>query len=121
MLAKRIEEGAAQLASFAEALSETEWATSVSATDHRPIGVIVHHVASVYPIEVEVARTIAGGTPITDVTWDVIAEMNSKHHREQTGVSKADALELLGETVARLLRPSANSLMNSWTWRHRSR
>ena len=95
MLAKRIEEGAAQLASFAEALSETEWATSVSATDHRPIGVIVHHVASVYPIEVEVARTIAAGTPITEVTWDAIAEMNSKHHREQTGVSKADALELL--------------------------
>ena len=95
MLAKRIEEGAAQLASFAEGLSETEWAMPVSDTDHRAIGVIVHHVASVYPIEVDVARTIASGTAITDVTWAVIAEMNSKHNREQSGVSKADALELL--------------------------
>ena len=95
MLAKRIEEGAAQLASFAEGLSEAEWVMSVSDTDHRSIGVIVHHVASVYPIEVDVARTIASGTPITDVTWDVIAEMNSKHSREQSGVSKAEALELL--------------------------
>lgn len=94
MLAKRIEEGAAQLASFAEGLSETEWATPVSDTDGRPIGVIVHHVASVYPIEIEVARTIASGTPITEVTWEAIAEM-SKPHRDQSGVSKAGALELL--------------------------
>lgn len=95
MLAKRIEEGAAQLASYAEGLSEAEWAMPVSSTDHRSIGVIVHHVAAVYPIEVDVARTVASGTAITDVTWDVIAEMNSKHNREQSGVSKADALELL--------------------------
>ena len=95
MLAKRIEEGAAELVSFAEGLSEREWATPVSSTDHRSIGVIVHHVASVYPIEVDVARTIASGKPITEVTWEVIAEMNSKHNREQSGVSRADALELL--------------------------
>ena len=95
MLAKRIEEGAAQLASFAEGLSETEWATPVSVTDSRPIGVIVHHVASVYPIEVDVARTIAGGTPINEVTWDVIAEMNSKHNREHSRVAKSEAIELL--------------------------
>jgi len=94
-LAERIEEGAAGLAAFAEQLSEAEWALPVSATDRRPIGVIVHHVASVYPLEVEAARAIAAGKAVTDVTWDVIANMNAKHALEEAGTSKAATLELL--------------------------
>jgi hypothetical protein len=94
-LANRIEEGAALLEAFAEGLSEAEWNTPVSASDRRPVGVIVHHVASVYPIEVGVARVIAGGSPATGVTWDVIADMNAKHAGEQAGTSKADTLTLL--------------------------
>ncbi len=59
-LAARIEEGAASLAAFANGLSETEWHTPVP-RDGRTVGVCVHHVASVYPIEVDLARTIASG------------------------------------------------------------
>jgi hypothetical protein len=72
LLAARIEEGAASLADFAEALSEKEWRTPVGTNgrDKRPIGVIVHHVASVYPIEVDLAKAIASGNAITNVTWD---------------------------------------------------
>lgn len=94
-LADRIEEGAALLAAFAEGLSEEEWRTPVSATDSRPVGVIVNHVASVYPVEIEVARTIAGGKAVTEVTWEAVADMNAQHAREQTDVTKADTLELL--------------------------
>ena len=94
-LADRIEQGAEGLAAFAEGLSEAEWRTPVSATDRRSIGVIVHHVASVYPIEVQVAKTIASGQAITEVTWEAIAEMNARHGGEQAAVTKADALELL--------------------------
>jgi hypothetical protein len=95
LLADRIEEGAAGLAAFAEGLSETEWRTPVSSTDRRPIGVIVHHVASMYPIEIDVARAIAGGKAITDVTWEVVAQLNGKHAGENAGVTKAAAIELL--------------------------
>lgn len=91
-LADRIEEGAALLAAFAEGLSEEEWRTRVSATDRRSVGVIVHHVASVYPIEIELARTIARGQAVTEVTWEVVAGMNAQHAREQAAVTKADAL-----------------------------
>jgi hypothetical protein len=94
-LADRIEEGAAGLAAFAEGLSEAEWLTPVSATDRRSIGVIVHHVASVYPVEIEVARAVASGKPVTDVTWEVVAEMNVRHAQDQARVTKAAALELL--------------------------
>jgi len=96
-LADRIEEGAAGLAAFAEGLSEAEWLVLVpeSGKDGRSVGVIVHHVASVYPIEIDLARTIASGKAVTDVTWEAVAEMNAKHASAQAGVTKAAALDLL--------------------------
>ena len=94
-LADRIEEGAAGLAAFAEGLSEAEWRTPVSNSDRRSVGVIVHHVASVYPIEIDLARAIASGKAVTDVTWEVVAQLNAKNAVEQAGVTKADALDLL--------------------------
>ena len=95
LLADRIEEGAAGLAAFAEELSEAEWRTPMSGRDGRSVGVIVHHVASVYPIEIDLARTIASGKAVTDVTWEAIAEMNARHASDQAEVTKAAALELL--------------------------
>jgi hypothetical protein len=95
VLANRIEEGAAGLAAFAEGLSDAEWNTPVTDTDRRTVGVIVHHVAVMYPIEVDVARAVASGKAITDVTWEVVADINSKHAKENTGAAKAAAIELL--------------------------
>ena len=95
LLAKRIEEGADTLATFVEGLSESEWHLPVSPTDRRSIGVIVDHVAAVYPIEIDLARAIANGKAVLDVTWDVVANLNGKHADEQRNVTKPAALELL--------------------------
>ncbi len=95
LLASRIEEGAGRLGSFIEKVTEAEWRTPVSATDRRSVGVIVHHVASVYPVEVELARAIANGKAVTDVTWEVVSEMNAKHAKHHSEVTKEAALELL--------------------------
>ena len=95
LLADRIEEGAANLAAFAEGLSEAEWRTPMSGTDGRSIGVIIHHVASIYPVEIDVARAIASGKAVTDVTWEAVAELNANHARENAGATKGAALELL--------------------------
>ena len=94
-LAARIEEGAADLEAFAEGLSDAEWHTPVSATDKRSVGVIVHHVASMYPIEIDLARAVAGGKSVADVTWEVVAQLNAKHAQDSAGVSKSAALDLL--------------------------
>jgi hypothetical protein len=94
-LAARIEQGAAGLATFAEGLSDAEWGTPTSPTDRRTVGQIVNHVALVYPIEVDLARAIASGKAVTDVTWQVVAELNAGHAREHAQVTKAEALELL--------------------------
>lgn len=95
LLADRIEEGAAALAAFAEGISDAEWKTLVSESDRRSVGVNVHHVASVYRIEIDLARAVASGKPVTDASWEVVAELNAKHAQEHSGVTKAAALELL--------------------------
>lgn len=95
LLADRIEQGAAGLAAFAETVSEAEWSTPVSGSDHRSVGVIVNHVASIYPIEIGVARAVASGKAITDVTWDAVAQINAQNAQENAAVTKATALELL--------------------------
>jgi hypothetical protein len=94
-LADRIEQGAAELAAFAEKLSEAEWQVPVSASDRRSIGVIVHHVASMYPIEIDAARAVASDHAVMDVTWEVVAELNAKHAIERASVTRTAALELL--------------------------
>jgi hypothetical protein len=86
--------GASALAAFAGALTDTEWQTAVP-KDGRTIGVVVHHVATVLPLEIQLAQTLAGGKPVTGVTWDVIHAMNAEHAREHAAVTKEQTLDLL--------------------------
>jgi hypothetical protein len=93
-LADRVEQGAQALAVFAESLSDAEWRMTVP-KDGRPVGVIVHHVASVYPLEVQLAQTIAGGKPVAGVTWDGVAHMNAEHAQKNGAAGKPETLALL--------------------------
>lgn len=98
-LAARLEAGAKALAVFAAALSETEWQMRVP-KDGRKIGVVVHHVASVYPIEIQLAKLLATGQPIAGVTWDAVDAMNRDHAKENDDVTKEAALALLASNSA---------------------
>lgn len=95
-LASRIEQGAAQLAAYAEKLSDDDWKRPVAQErDGRPVNVIVHHVASVYPVEVQLAQAVGSGKNMSEVTWEVVRNMNAGHAKENAHVSKQDALDLL--------------------------
>ena len=98
-LADRLEQGARALATFASQLTDTEWQTRVP-HDGRTIGVIVHHVASVYPIEIQLAHTVAAGNPVEGLIWDAIHEMNAAHAKEHDAVTKEAALDLLRRNSA---------------------
>jgi hypothetical protein len=54
-LAVRLEDGALALATFASNLTDTEWQARVP-KDGRKFGVLVHHVATMYPIEIQSHR-----------------------------------------------------------------
>jgi hypothetical protein len=98
-LAERLEAGAAALAAFAAPLSEEQWQTHLP-KDGRKLGVVVHHVASMYPLEIQLAKVLAAGRPITDVTWDAVDAINRDHARDNDGVAKEDALALLAANSA---------------------
>jgi hypothetical protein len=98
-LAARLEAGAAALAALATTVSETEWQMRLP-KDGRKIGVIVHHVASMYPVEIQLATVLAAGGPITGVTWDAVDMMNRDHARDNDGVTKEAALALLAANSA---------------------
>lgn len=93
-LADRLEHGARALAAFANELTDAEWQMRVP-KDGRSIGVIVHHVASVYPLEIQLAQIVAEGKPVTDVTPAAVDEMNAEHAKKHKSVTKEAALDLL--------------------------
>jgi hypothetical protein len=93
-LADRLVEGARSLAALASSLTPQQWTTPVPG-DGRTVGVVVHHVASVYPIEIEIAQVIAEGKPMTNVTMADVHAMNAGHAQEFAGVSPRDAVDLL--------------------------
>ena len=93
-LAVRLEQGARALTAFATSLTDAEWQARTP-HDGRTVGVIVHHVASVYPIEIQLAQTVADGKAVTGVTMDDIHAMNAKHAVDNAQVTKQAALDLL--------------------------
>jgi hypothetical protein len=93
-LAERLEQGARALATFASALTDTEWQTRVP-HDGRTVGVMVHHVANMYPLEMQLSLQLAGGNAIAGVSWDDVHGINAKHAAEWAKVTKGEALELL--------------------------
>jgi hypothetical protein len=48
-----------------------------------------------YPNEIDLARAVASGRSVSDVTWELVAQLNAKHAQDNAQVSKSAALELL--------------------------
>lgn len=98
-LANRLEQGARALADLASALTDAEWHTRIP-KDGRKIGVVVHHVASMYPLEIQLAQTVAGGQPVTGVTMKDVDDINAAHAKEHDGATKEATLDLLRRNSA---------------------
>jgi len=99
VLADRLEQGASALATLAAGLTDAEWNTALP-KDGRKIGVVVHHVASMYPIEIQLAQTLAKGEPVKGLKWDDVHALNHAHAQENDAVTKPAALELLRRNSA---------------------
>src|SRR4249920_3776411 len=98
-LAGRLEQGARALAALASSLTDAQWQTRIP-HDGRKVGVVVHHVAFMYPIEIQVAQTLAEGKPVTGLTWEVVDGINAKHAAENDSVTKQQAMDLLQRNSA---------------------
>ena len=93
-LADRLELGARALAALAADLTSAEWNTRIPG-DGRTVGVVVHHVGTMYPVEIQVAQTAAAGTPVTGLTMADVHAINAAHARQYADVTKEVAVGLL--------------------------
>jgi hypothetical protein len=99
LLAERLEQGARALVRVASGLSDSQWKTRMP-VDGRTVGVIVHHVASVYPVEIQLAQILAQGRPVENVTMQTVHEMNAAHALEHAEVTREEAINLLEKNSA---------------------
>src|SRR6185295_7568283 len=87
------------LVDVADRLSDAEWNTKLPG-DGRKVGIVVHHVANVYPLEIQLALKVAERQRIAGVTMDDVHAMNAKHAADFEGVTREIAVDLLRRNSA---------------------
>jgi hypothetical protein len=98
-LAERVAQAHRELIAFVEACSEADWRTYCP-NEGRTVGVVVHHVASMLPAELDVIRTVASGQPVTEVTTEIVDQINAQHAKDHADCSREETLELLQRNSA---------------------
>ena len=98
-LADRLEQGARALDMYARDLSDEQWQTRIP-HDGRKVGVVVHHVATMYPLEIQLAQALAKGEPIAGVTWDAVNQINAEHARTFAAFEHRRKAKLLHQGVS---------------------
>ena len=99
VLAQRVAEGHRQVMAFIEGCSDTDWRTYCP-NEERTVGVVLHHVASMLPAELELVRALAAGQPITGVTPEMVDGANAQHADENADCTREETLELLRRSSA---------------------
>ena len=78
-LADRILQGAQELKAYVEGISNEQW-KAMSEHEARSVGVLVHHVAAAYMVELDIINGMANGDGgLSGVTWDMVNHMNAEH------------------------------------------
>lgn len=111
-LADRLRQGADALTELARTLDAAQWHTPIPG-DGRTIGVVIHHVASAYPVEIELARSMATGHAIEGVTSAVIDGMNAEHTIAHAHAEPGETIEMLRHSYHHL-----GAIRNALTMAH---
>jgi uncharacterized damage-inducible protein DinB len=118
-LAERVEQANNTLIAAVEQISEADWRKQC-ASDDRPLGVVVHHVAEAHAFVLGAAQAIAAGGELPTLTWEMVHAGNAEHARQHAGCDKAATLELLRRNSAKAARAirglSDEQLSRAGTW-----
>ena len=99
VLAQRVAEGHQELIYFIEGCSDADWNT-ICPKEKWSVGVVIHHVASVLPVEIDLTKVLASGQSITGVTMTEVSQNNAQHAKEYINCNKEETLELLKRNSA---------------------
>lgn len=99
-LLAQVEEATAATAAVIKQCSESDWKTALSDEDGRSVGVVCHHIASVYPLVVNGALQMTRGEGAPTFSYDDIHALNHQHAEAQASVDPDAALALLDSNSA---------------------
>ncbi len=99
VLAQRVEQGAQALIAAAEALSPEQW-TTYCENEKRTVGVLVHHVGTMYPLEAGAVAALAADGGVPGLSWAAVDAMNAEHAAANADVDKETAIALVRSNVA---------------------
>ncbi len=98
VLAERIEQGAEEFIAAVEGLSDEQWQTPCG-SEQRSVGVLVHHVGTMYPIEADVVRMLAENGEAPGVDWPAVHGINANHATTNAAADKSAAIALVRNNV----------------------
>ena len=98
VLAERIEQGAEEFIAAVESLSDEQWQTPCG-SEQRSVGVLVHHVGIMYPIEADVVRMLAENGEAPGVDWPAVHGINADHATTNAAADKSVAIALVRNNV----------------------
>ena len=98
VLAERIEQGAEEIIAAVENLSDEQWQTPCG-SEQRSVGVLVHHVGTMYPIEADVVRMLAENGEAPGVDWPAVHGINADHATTNAAADKSVAIALVRNNV----------------------
>ncbi len=119
VLADRLEHANNALIATVEQISEADWLKQC-ASDDRPVGVVIHHVASAHAFVLGAAQAAAAGDPLPTLTWEMVHADNARHANEHAHCDRVETLDLLRRNSAQAARAirsmSDEQLARTGTW-----
>jgi uncharacterized damage-inducible protein DinB len=105
-LAQRLSALNQEMLDFVEQCPESVWHAPCP-DDGRPIGVVAHHIASSYPLLVQVMELVANGGAIPPITQEQLDHANAEHARQHADCTPGEVASLLrthGEAATAAVR-----------------
>src|SRR5438093_2162683 len=98
-LAKQFETKAQEASGVLERLSDADW-KKTTAAEQWTVGVVAHHVASGHETIAGLAKTVADGKPLPNLTMDALHSMNAQHAKDNASCTKAETVALHKKNAA---------------------
>jgi hypothetical protein len=111
VLADRVKQGAENLISAVENLTDAQWQTPCG-DERRSVGVLVHHVGTMYPVEASVAKQLAETGGLPGVDWAAVDGINAEHAANHATPDKAETIAMVRENV-RVAVDAVNALSDA--------
>lgn len=95
-LAERFADFNSDVITFIESCFDNNWAT-ICPGEHWPVGVVARHIAAGHYSAIKLAKMIAEGQSLPELTQEMIDQGNAQHSQKHADCTKEEVLGILRE------------------------